>query len=103
MTLVSSTTAIRSLRDGTPLPLLPSVLAHEVYSVLFSIITMLDVAPDLFIQSLIFPDFEALPHVVNQEAFWIAPPFPCSFAELVPQGQRRQRIFLHDLLLGYSL
>lgn len=41
-----------------------TVTAHNINGVLFSVATTLRITPYLFIERLIFPNREALPHVI---------------------------------------
>jgi hypothetical protein len=66
---MSSATDRRSLREsGTLIPFLQPMLANELHGVIFAVAALPRLAPDFFVQFLVFPDFQTLAHVFGQQA-----------------------------------
>lgn len=84
MTLVSNTTGMRFLRGGTGLFLFLPAPARQRYGVALFIAALTRLFIDFFIKSLVFPNFQALIHISDQERHWVVAAFASLFLKEIP-------------------
>src|ERR1051325_8104569 len=99
MTLVSRTTRARSLRGDALTPLLASILADDIYGVLFPIPALARVAPDLIVQRFVFPQFQALVHIPGDEVDRVLPLPTSLFLKMLPHRRLCKSIRCHSSLI----
>ncbi|MEK6289125.1 MAG: hypothetical protein AABO57_25705 [Acidobacteriota bacterium] len=84
----------RSLPGGT-MTLFQAVTAHDINGVLISVATAPSITPDLGIEHLIFPDRNALPHVIFQQSDRVAPPLSGRVLKLLPERGVQEKASFH--------